>query len=481
MNNPTLQGNYTMLADFYELTMANGYFENNMGSKPSYFDMFFRKVPDGGGFAIMAGVEQLVEYLNNLSFSDTDIAYLKAKGCFSDAFLDFLKTMQFECDVWAIPEGTPIFPGEPVVVVRGPAMQAQFIETMCLLTINHQCLIATKANRMVRAAAGRAVFEFGSRRAQGASGAILGARAAYIGGANGTACVKADIDFGVPAVGTMAHSWVQMFPSEFEAFAAYATVYPSNCVLLIDTYNVMKSGIPNAIRVAKEVLEPMGHRLKGVRIDSGDMAYLTKKMRTALDEAGLQDCTITASNALDEFLITDLIRQGAQIDAFGIGERMITSRSEPVFGGVYKLVATEENGQIVPKIKISENVEKVTTPHFKQLYRLFSKEDGKAIADLLTLHDELIDENAPYTLFHPVHTWKRKTVENFTAKPLLEPIFIGGKCVHKSRPVSQIRTYCQQQIETLWPETLRFENPQEYFVDFSQKLWDIKQELLQRF
>ena len=481
MNNTSLQNNFTMLADYYELTMANGYFQNGMGDKISYFDMFFRKVPDGGGFAIMAGVQQLVEYLNNLSFTEDDLAYLKSKGCFSNEFLEFMRTMKFECDVWAIKEGTPIFPGEPIVVVRGPAMQAQFIETMCLLTINHQCLIATKANRMVRAAAGRTVFEFGSRRAQGASGAILGARAAYIGGAHGTACVKADIDFGVPAVGTMAHSWVQMFPTEYDAFKAYATVYPDSCVLLIDTYNVVKSGIPNAIRIAKEVLEPMGQRLKGVRLDSGDMAYLTKKMRTMLDDAGLTDCKITASNALDEFLITDLIRQGAQIDSFGIGERMITSRSEPVFGGVYKLVATEENGVIIPKIKISENVEKVTTPHFKQVYRLFSKEDEKAIADLLTLHDEQIDEKLPYTLFHPVHTWKRKTVENFIAKPLLEPIFVKGTCVHTPRPVSEIRAYCQQQIDALWPEILRFENPQEYFVDYSQKLWDIKQELLQKF
>ncbi|MBQ7087344.1 MAG: nicotinate phosphoribosyltransferase [Clostridia bacterium] len=473
--------NNTMLADFYQLTMAHGYWQNRMAYKTSVFDMFFRRVPDGGGFSIMAGVEQLVEYLKNLKFTDNDIEYLRSKKCFSEKFLAYLRDFKFECDVWAIREGTPVFPGEPVVVVRGPAAQAQFIETMCLLTINHQCLIATKANRMVRAAKGRTVLEFGSRRAQGASGAILGARAAFIGGVNGTACVKADIDFGVPAAGTMAHSWVQMFDSEFDAFKAYAEVYPDNCILLIDTYNVLKSGIPNAIKVAKEILEPQGQRLKGVRIDSGDMAYLTKKMRAMLDEAGLEDCKIIASNALDENLIADLINQGACIDTFGIGERLIVSRSEPVFGGVYKLVATEEDGVYTPKIKISENVEKVTTPCFKQVYRFFDNETGKALGDVLTLHDEVIDESQPYTLFHPVHTWKKKVVENYTAKPLLEPLFVKGECVYQHRDVHEIRDFCKEQVNTMWPELLRFENPQEYYVDYSKKLWTIKQELLERF
>ncbi|MBR2472903.1 MAG: nicotinate phosphoribosyltransferase, partial [Clostridia bacterium] len=381
--------NLTMLTDFYEFTMANGYLKNGLRDKIGYFDMFFRRIPDNGGYAIMAGLEQLFDYLQNLSFSEEDIEYLRSKGCFCEEFLEYLRDFKFECDVWAIPEGTPVFPGEPLVVVRGPVMQAQLIETMVLLTINHQSLIATKSSRIVRAADGRAVLEFGSRRAQGADGAILGARAAYIAGAIGTACAISDRVFGVPAVGTMAHSWVQMFDTEYEAFKAYAEVYPDSCTLLVDTYSVLRSGIPNAIKVAKEVLEPMGKRLKGVRIDSGDIAYLSKRTREMLDKAGLTDCKITVSNSLDEFIIRDLISQGACIDSFGIGERLITSKSEPVFGGVYKLAALEdENGNITPKIKVSENVEKITTPHFKQVWRLKNNQDGKYIADVLTLRDE---------------------------------------------------------------------------------------------
>ena len=397
--------NLTMLTDFYEFTMANGYLKNCLRDKIGYFDMFFRRIPDNGGYAIMAGLEQLCDYLQNLSFSEEDIDYLRSKGCFCEEFLEYLRDFKFECDVWAIPEGTPVFPGEPLVVVRGPVMQAQLIETMVLLTINHQSLIATKSSRIVRAADGRAVLEFGSRRAQGADGAILGARAAYIAGAIGTACAISDRVFGVPAVGTMAHSWVQMFDTEYEAFKAYAEVYPDSCTLLVDTYSVLRSGIPNAIKVAKEVLEPMGKRLKGVRIDSGDIAYLSKHTREMLDNAGLTDCKITVSNSLDEFIIRDLISQGACIDSFGIGERLITSKSEPVFGGVYKLAALEdENGNITPKIKVSENVEKITTPHFKQVWRLKNNQDGKYIADVLTLRDEVIDSSKPYTIFDPTHT-----------------------------------------------------------------------------
>ena len=412
--------NLTMLTDFYEFTMANGYLKNGLADRIAYFDMFFRRIPDKGGYAIIAGVEQLCNYLSNLSFSEEDIEYLRSKNCFCEEFLEYIRNFKFECDVWAIPEGTPVFPGEPLVTVRGPVMQAQFIETMVLLTINHQSLIATKSSRIVRAANGRAVMEFGSRRAQGADGAVLGARAAYIAGAAGTACVLSDRQYGVPAVGTMAHSWVQMFDSEYEAFKAYASVYPDSCVLLVDTYNVLRSGVPNAIKMAKEVLEPMGKRLKGVRIDSGDIAYLSKRTREMLDEAGMQDCKITASNSLDEHLIRDLIAQGACIDSFGIGERLITSKSEPVFGGVYKLAALEdEQGNIIPKIKVSENVEKITTPHFKQVWRLTSHEDGKYIADVLTLRDEVIDTSKPYTIFDPTHTWKKRTLHNFDAQPLL--------------------------------------------------------------
>lgn len=474
--------NLTMLADFYEFTMANGYLKNGLRDKIGYFDMFFRRIPDKGGYAIMAGLEQLCHYLNNLSFSKEDIEYLRSKGCFCEEFLEYLSNFKFECDVWAIPEGTPVFPNEPLVVVRGPVMQAQLIETMVLLTINHQSLIATKSSRIVRAADGRAVLEFGSRRAQGADGAILGARAAYIAGAVGTACAISDRAFGVPAIGTMAHSWVQMFDTEYEAFKAYAEVYPDSCILLIDTYSVLRSGVPNAIKVAKEVLEPMGKRLKGVRIDSGDIAYLSKRTREMLDSAGLTDCKITVSNSLDEFIIRDLISQGACIDSFGIGERLITSKSEPVFGGVYKLAALEdENGNITPKIKVSENVEKITTPHFKQVWRLKNNQDGKYIADVLTLRDEEIDTTQPYTIFDPTHTWKKRTLDNFEAEKLLVPIFEKGKMVYSLPTIEEIRKNCAEKTALLWSEVTRFENPHPYYVDLSHKLWDIKMALLEKF
>ena len=371
-----LKNNLTMLTDFYELTMANGYFENGFENTIAYFDMFFRKVPDGGGFAIMAGlkVQQVVEYLENLTFTREDIEFLRGKGIFSGAFLDYLKNFQFSCDVWAVPEGRPIFPGEPIVTVRGPVIQAQFVETMILLCVNHQSLIATKANRIVRAAQGRAVMEFGSRRAQGADGAVMGSRAAYIGGCVGTACTLSDRDFKIPALGTMAHSWVQLFDSELEAFRAYAKAYPTNCLLLVDTYNVLKSGVPNAIRVFDEVLKPLGMRPAGIRIDSGDITYLSCKARKMLDEAGYPDCKICASNSLDEYIIRDMIMQGSQVDTFGVGERLITASSEPVMGGVYKLSAIEHpDGTVIPKIKISENVSKITNPCFKGLWRLFDR------------------------------------------------------------------------------------------------------------
>ena len=476
-----MKRNLTMLADFYEFTMANGYLENGMGDTIAYFDMFYRKVPDGGGYAILAGVEQLVEYLDDLHFTAEDIEYLRSKGCFCEKFLDYLANFKFCCDVWCIAEGTPVFPGEPIVTVRGPVIQAQLIETMLLLTINHQSLIATKTNRMVRAAKGRPVMEFGSRRAQGADGAILGARAAYIAGASATACAIVDREHGVPAVGTMAHSWVQMFPDEYSAFAAYAKIYPDNCTLLVDTYNVLKSGIPNAIKVAKEILEPAGHRMKGIRIDSGDIAYLSKKARAMLDEAGMEDCGIVASNSLDEYLIRDLLNQGACIDSFGIGERLITSKSTPVFGGVYKLAAIEDaEGNIIPKIKISENVEKITTPHFKQVWRLIDNAENKYVADVLTLRDEEIDPSQPYTIFDPTHTWKKKTLTDFRVEKLQEPIFEKGVCVYKKKSIEEIRAHCAEKVGMLWSEILRFENPHPYYVDLSQKLWDLKIQMLQQ-
>lgn len=471
--------NLTMLTDFYELTMANGYLKNGCADTIAHFDMFFRKVPDNGGFAIMAGIEQLIGYLENLSFTEEDIAYLRTRNLFDEEFLQYLRDFRFSCDVNAIPEGTPIFPNEPIITVRGPVIQAQFIETMVLLTINHQSLIATKANRIVRAAQGRDVMEFGSRRAQGYDGAIYGARAAYIGGCMGTACTVAEKEFGIPAVGTMAHSWVQMFPSEYEAFEAYARSYPHSCTLLVDTYNVLKSGVPNAIRVFNEVLAPLGCRPKGVRIDSGDITYLSRETRRMLDEAGYADCGIVASNSLDEFIIRDILVQGAQINLFGVGERLITSRSEPVFGGVYKLAAIERDGAIIPKIKLSETAGKVTTPGAKQLWRLYDERSGKAIADLITTQEETIDDSRSLTLFDPDQTWKRKTLSHFRARRLLEPIFVEGRLVYRSPKLADIRRYCMEQTETLWEEVKRFENPHTYYVDLSKALWTIKDRMLQ--
>ncbi len=470
--------NYTLLTDFYEITMANGYFENGMHEQIAYFDMFFRKVPDNAGFAIMAGVEQLVDYLKNLKFDKEDIEFIRSKKIFNEKFIEYLENFEFKCDVWAIPEGTPIFPNEPIVTVRGPMIQAQFIETMVLLTINHQSLIATKCNRIVRAAEGRPVMEFGSRRAQGCDGAVLGARAAFIGGAAGTACTISDKLFGVPALGTMAHSWVQSFDTEYDAFKAYALAYPNECTLLVDTFNVLKSGVPNAIKVFDEVLKPMGFRPKGVRIDSGDITYLTKKTRKMLDDAGYSDVKIVISNSLDEYIIQDILKQGACIDSFGVGERLITSKSEPVFGGVYKLAATEKDGEIIPKIKVSENVAKITNPCFKKVYRLFANDTGKAIADVLTLADEVIDDTKDYEIFDPEHTWKRKVISNFTAVELQVPIFEKGKCVYELPDLQDVKKYCEEQLDKIWDEVKRFENPHEYYVDLSQKLWDIKYRLL---
>lgn len=474
--------NLTMLTDFYEFTMANGFFTEGLKDKIAYFDMFFRKIPDDGGFAIMAGVEQMIHYLKNLKFTDEDIEYMRSKKIFNEQYLEYLRDFKFECDVWAIPEGTPIFPGEPIVTVRGPVVQAQFVETMILLTINHQSLIATKANRIVRAAEGRPVMEFGSRRSQGADAAVLGARAAYIGGCVGTACAIADRDFGVPALGTMAHSWVQLFDSEYDAFRSYAEQYPDSCTLLIDTYNVLKSGLPNAIKVFNEVLVPNGYRPKGVRIDSGDITYLSKKCRRILDEAGFPDCGVVASNSLDEYIIRDMLIQGAEIASFGVGERLITSKSAPVFGGVYKLVAVEDNeGNIVPKIKVSENVAKISTPGFKQVYRLYSRETSAAIADVITLHDEIIDDTKPYKIFDPEYTWKHKEVTDFYARPLLKKIFEKGECVYENPSLETLREYCKLEIDGLWEEIKRFENPHKYYVDMSKKLWDVRYELLEKY
>ena len=471
--------NMTMLCDYYELTMSNGYFQHGYKDKITYFDVFYRSVPDGGGFAIAAGLQQVVEYIQNLHFSEEDIAYLRGRNQFSEEFLNYLKDFRFTGDIWAVPEGTPIFPREPMLTVRAPAIEAQLIETYLLLSLNHQSLIATKANRVVRAAQGRTVLEFGSRRAQGVDGAVLGARAAYIGGCAGTACTLSDQLFGVHAGGTMAHSWVQMFDTQYEAFKTYCETYPDNPTLLVDTYNTLKRGIPDAIKAFNEVLKPKGLTRCGIRLDSGDMAFLSKKARKMLDEAGWETCQISVSNSLDEYIIEDLLRQGAAIDLFGVGERLITAKSEPVFGGVYKLVAVEnEDGTIQPKIKISENVGKITNPHFKKLYRFYGNDTGKAIADYLCVHDEIVDDSQDIVIFDPEATWKRKKVYNYTARELLVPIFEKGKLVYALPSLQEIQDYCKKEVDSLWDEVTRFENPHKYYVDLSQKLWDIKYNLL---
>ena len=474
-----VQANLAMLCDFYEFTMGGGYFRTNLKNRITHFDLFFRRVPDGGGFAIAAGLEPFIRYIETLHFEPEDIAYLRSKNLFDEAFLTYLETFRFTGDIDAVPEGTPVFPNEPLLTVRAPAIEAQLVETFALLCLNHQSLIATKANRIVRAAQGRTVLEFGSRRAQGTDAAVAGARAAYLAGCHGTACALADQLHGVPATGTMAHSWVQMFDTEYEAFRTYCEVYPHSTTLLVDTYNTLKSGVPNAIRAFRDVLLPLGVTQFAIRLDSGDIAYLSKEARRMLDEAGLPGCRIVASNSLDEYLIRDLLLQGAQIDVFGVGERLITARSEPVFGGVYKLVAVEnEAGDILPRIKVSDNVGKIPNPHAKKVYRLYDNQSGKAIADQLCVWDETLDPSTPLTLFDPDAEWKTKTVSDFSARELLVPIFRDGQRVYDPPALTEIRRYCSEQVETLWEEVIRFENPHSYYVDLSDKLWHIKRDLL---
>lgn len=478
MEKTSLGRNLSLMTELYEFTLANGYFENGMAEQIAYFDLFFRKVPDKGGFAVFAGLSQIIEYIKNLTFKEEDLQYLRDNG-FSEKFTDYLRDFKFTCDVWSVPEGTPVFPNEPVIKVRGPIVQAQLLETILLICMNHQSLIATKANRLVRAAKGIAVAEFGTRRAASFDSAFYGSRAAYIGGCIGTSGIKQSRQFNIPMINTMIHSWVQMFDSEYEAFCEYARRYPDNCTLVVDTYDTLRSGIPNAVRAFDDVLKPLGKRPVSVRIDSGDITYLSKKVRKMLDEAGYPDCEIAASNSLDEYIINDMILQGAKVDCFIVGERLINSASSPLFSGVYKLCAVEKNGSIVPKINLSENVSKITTPHSKMLYRLFDRETGKAIADVLTLEDEIIDESKPYTLFDPDFTWKRKEVEGFVARKLLVPVFEGGKCVYTEPSVETIREYCSEQIDNLWEEVKRFENPHTYYVDLSEKLWRVRKNLIE--
>lgn len=469
-----------LLTEGYELTMADGFMGAGMKDTVAYFDLFFRRVPDNGGFAIAAGLSKVIDYLEHLHFREEDIKYLKSKGI-SDELASYLKDFKFTCDVWAIPEGTPIFPNEPIIKVRGPIIEAQLIETMLLLSINQQSLIATKANRLVRAAHGTAVAEFGTRRAQGVDEAVYGARAAYIGGCVATSGVIPEKEFGIPSVNTMIHSWVQLFDSEYDAFCEYARRHPDDCTLVVDTYDTIRSGIPNAIKAFDDVLAPLGKRPKSVRIDSGDITYLSKRVRKMLDVAGYPDCDIMASNSLDEHLISDMVSQGAKVDCFIVGERLITSASSPLFGGVYKLSAIEKDGKTVPKINLSENVRKITIPSSKQVYRLIDKDSGKAIADVLTLDDEIIDETKPYILFDPDFTWKRKEIENFVTRKLLVPIFKGGKKVYEEPSLKEIRDYCLRQTDTLWDEVKRFENPHKYYVDLSKNLWTERNSLIEKF
>lgn len=472
--------NLSMLIDFYELTMANSYFEHNKNEE-AVFDLFFRSVPDEGGYAVMAGLEQAIQYIQELSFTDKDIEYLRSRKLFSEGFLTYLRHFKFSSSVYAIKEGTPIFPNEPVLTVKGPIIECQLIETMLLLTINHQSLIATKTARIVASAKGRAVLEFGSRRAQGYDAATFGARAAYIAGAVGSSNTITDRDFKIPAIGTMAHSYVQSFNSEYEAFLAYAKTYPNDSVFLVDTYSTLNSGVPNAIKVYQDYLKPNGYTLKGIRIDSGDLTYLSKKSRELLDAAGLTNTRITVSNSLDEYLIRELVEQGAQIDAFGVGERLITSKSDSVFGGVYKLAALKQNGVWVPKMKLSDNVVKTTNPGVKKLYRLYDLTTHNAIADVVTLEDEVIDDQKPYLLFDPNFPWKQKWVKNFKAVSLLEPIFISGKLVYQKPLLKDIRAFHMEQMATLWDEVKRFENPHPYYVDLSKALYDLKQNLIEQY
>lgn len=467
-----------LIADFYEFTMSNGYFTKNK-NEMAYFDVFFRKVPDHGGYAIMAGLEQIIEFIQNLKFDKEDIEYLRSQNLFSEEYLEYLANFKFTGDIWAIPEGTVVFPNEPLITVKAPLIEAQLLETMLLLIINHQSLIATKTSRIVRSAQGRPVMEFGARRAHGVSAAIYGARAAIIGGAVGTSCTLTAQKFDVPASGTMAHSWIQSFDSEYEAFKTYAELYPHGCTFLIDTYNTLESGLPNAIKVFDEILKPQGIRPVAVRIDSGDLAYLSKKIRKILDEAGYSDCKICATNSLDEHLITSLMEQEAKIDLFGVGENLITAKSDAVFGGVYKLAAIEENGEIIPKIKISENVEKITNPSFKKIYRFYSKDTNYALADVIMLREEK-DPEGEYEIFDQHNTWKRKKLNNYYVKELQEKIFEKGELIYKQPTLKEIAQYTQKQLGTLWEEVKRLKNPQKYYVDLSQKLYDLKTEMLNK-
>ncbi len=465
------------LIDFYELALANGYIMSEIDNTVAWFDIVFRPVGDRTGFCIMAGLEQAVEYIEKLSFSDSDIIFLRENGM-SEVFLEYLESFEFACDIWAVPEGTPVFPNEPVIKVKGPIVQAQLIEAILMLSINHQTLVATKANRIVRAAQGRSVIEFADRKAQGFDSALYSARAAYIGGCSGTSCAAASKKFGITPFSGMSHAWIQSFDSELDAFCAYARQYPDNCILLIDTYDILNSGMKNALETFRREILPRGCRPRGVRIESGDLAYNSKRIRRILNEEGFPDCDIIVSNKLDEYIIKEIISNNGRINAFLVGEKLISAQDTGFAACDYKLTAIEKDGKIIPKMKLSENVTKMTAPCPKLLWRLFDKETGKAIGDLLTLEDEVIDENESYELFDPDYTWKRKKVSGFVARQLLVPVFEEGKPVYKSPGLDEIRLYCAEQVDSLWEEVLRFEFPHNYYVDLSQKLWNVRQNMI---
>lgn len=474
MNN---KRNLSLLSDFYEFTMANGYFNNGMKDTVAIFDAFYRNNPDGGGYSIFAGLNDIIDYVKNLSFSASDIEYLRKEGNFSEDFLEYLKDFKFTGDIWAYPEGSVMFPNEPIITVKAPIIECSILETYLLLSMNFNSLIATKTSRIVKAAGNRLVMEFGARRAQGADASLTGARAAYIAGAPVTSNTLSAKTYGFKPAGTMAHSWIQAFDSEYEAFKTYALSYPENCILLIDTYDTINSGLPNAMRIFKEILEPRGLS-GGVRIDSGDLAYLSKEIRKILDENGFKDAKIVASNSLDEFKIISLLNQGAEIDSFGIGERLITSKSDPVFGGVYKLVGIYDDDKLISKIKVSENVEKITTPGFKNVYRLYDKKTGKAEADYISLREEEMDDSKPLVIFDPLFTWKMKKMDNYKARLMQEKIFENGKLIYEEPSLDEIAKYCKSELDSMWEEVKRFDTPHNYYVDLSQDLWNLKQNLI---
>ena len=469
--------NKAMVIDFYELTMANGYFLEGKAEEVVYFDLFYRSNPDQGGFALFAGLERVVKYIENLHFTDEDISFLESKNVLSKGFLDYLKSFSFSGDIIAFPEGSIIFPNEPIITIKSNIIEAQLIETFILQTVNHQTLIATKAARIRYAAKDKIVIEMGARRAHGIDSSVEGSRAAYIAGINATSNVAAEQLYGVSSGGTMAHSWVQSYDSEYSAFKAYATHYPKNTILLVDTYNTLNSGVPNAIKVIREVLYDNSDASYGIRIDSGDLAYLSKQARMMLDNAGLDKCKIIVSNALDEFSIKTLLDQGAPIDIFGVGERLITAKSDPVFGAVYKIIAKSINGEITPIIKISDNPIKITTPHFKKVYRVLNH-NNRPVADYITVHDEVVDQSKPLVLFDPNHPWKRKEISNYTLKDIRKVIFKDGKLVYKLPNLEDIRLHAKTNLDGLWIEMRRFSHPHKYYVDLSQKLWDIKDSLM---